>query len=113
MDQQELIDELRERIARLEAVKPRRRAYNQQDAARELGMSVNKFRAEQKAGRIRGTLSSQSILPMKSWSDTSRRKLRATPECAPPSHDRNKKPGRDPHRAPGIILRSGQDQWSI
>jgi hypothetical protein len=52
----QLIDELRERIARLEAAKPRRRVYNQQDAARELGMSVNKFRREQKEGRVKGTL---------------------------------------------------------
>jgi excisionase family DNA binding protein len=62
MNQEQVIDELRERIARLEAVKPRRRVYNQQDAARELGMSVNKFRAEQKAGRIRGTLSGRTWL---------------------------------------------------
>ena len=54
MNQQTIIDELRERIARLEAVRPRRRVYNQQEAARELGMSVNKFRAEQRAGRVKG-----------------------------------------------------------
>lgn len=57
MDQQQIIDELRERIARLEAARPaRRRVYNQQEAARELNMSVNKLRAEQKAGRIKGIL---------------------------------------------------------
>jgi hypothetical protein len=53
---QQVIDELRERIARLEAARPRKRAYNQQEAAREVGLSVNKFRAEQKAGCIKGTL---------------------------------------------------------
>jgi hypothetical protein len=57
MDQQELIDELRERIARLEAVKPRRRAYNQQQAAQQLNMSVAKLRGLHKAGRIKPTLS--------------------------------------------------------
>jgi hypothetical protein len=56
MNQQTIIDELRERIARLEAARPRRRAYNQQDAARELNMSVSKLRSEQKAGRIKGAL---------------------------------------------------------
>jgi hypothetical protein len=56
MNQQEVIDELRERIARLEAARPRRRVYNQQEAAHEVGMSVNKFRGVQRAGRIRGTL---------------------------------------------------------
>jgi hypothetical protein len=57
MDQQQVIDELRERIARLEAARPsRRRAFNQQEAAREVGLSVNKFRAEQKAGHVKGKL---------------------------------------------------------
>ncbi len=56
MDQHQVIAELRERIARLEATKPRQRAYNQQDAAREVGLSVNKFRAEQKAGHVTGKL---------------------------------------------------------
>jgi hypothetical protein len=52
---QQVIDELYERIARLEAARTRgRRVYNQQEAARELGMSVNKFRSEQNAGRISG-----------------------------------------------------------
>lgn len=51
--QEQLIDELRERIARLEASKPRRRAYNMTEAAAELNMSVSKLRAEQKAGRIK------------------------------------------------------------
>jgi hypothetical protein len=61
MNQQEVIDELRERIARLEAARPaRRRAYNQQEAAREVGMSVNKFRREQAAGRVRGTLNGRT-----------------------------------------------------
>ena len=55
-NQQELINELRERITRLEAVKQRRRSYNQQEAALELNMSVNKLRDERKAGRIKGTL---------------------------------------------------------
>jgi hypothetical protein len=53
---QELIDELRERIARLEASRRRPRAFNQQEAARELGMSVSKLRGLQKAGRIGGRL---------------------------------------------------------
>ena len=56
-NQQEVIEELRERITRLEAVKQRRRrSYNQQEAALELNMSVNKLRDERKAGRIKGTL---------------------------------------------------------
>jgi hypothetical protein len=60
MNQQQIIEELRDRIARLEATaRPRRRVYNQKDAARECGMSVAKFRAEQKAGRIKGALSGQ------------------------------------------------------
>jgi predicted DNA-binding protein (UPF0251 family) len=56
MNQQQVIDELRERIARLEAVRPRRRVYNQQEAAREVGMSVNKFRREMNTGRVKGAL---------------------------------------------------------
>ena len=55
-NQQELINELRERITRLEAVKQRRRSYNQQEAALELNMSVNKLRDERKAGRIKGAM---------------------------------------------------------
>jgi hypothetical protein len=51
MNQQEELDELRARIARLER-RPRR--FNQQEAARELNMSVSKLRAERKAGRISG-----------------------------------------------------------
>jgi hypothetical protein len=54
-NQQEVIEQLRERITRLEAAKPRRRAYNQQETAVELNMSVAKLREEQKAGRIKGT----------------------------------------------------------
>jgi hypothetical protein len=55
MDQQEIFDELRERIARLEANSPRRRVvYNQAQAAARLNMSVSKFRGEQRAGRISG-----------------------------------------------------------
>jgi hypothetical protein len=57
---QQIIDELRERIARLEAARPRRRRYNQKQTATELDMSVQKLRAEQKAGRIRGTLSGRT-----------------------------------------------------
>jgi hypothetical protein len=53
-NQQEVIEQLRERITRLEAVKQRRRSYNQQAAALELNMSVNKLRDERKAGRING-----------------------------------------------------------
>jgi hypothetical protein len=53
---QEVIEELRERIARLEAAaRPTRpRVYNQQTAARELGMSVSKLQGELKAGRLNG-----------------------------------------------------------
>jgi hypothetical protein len=54
MNQQKIIDELSERIARLEAVSPRRRVYNQTQAAAQLNMSVSKFRGEQNAGRIKG-----------------------------------------------------------
>lgn len=58
---QQIIDELRERIAWLEAARPcRRRRYNQKQTATELDMSVQKLRAEQKAGRIRGTLSGRT-----------------------------------------------------
>ena len=56
MSNQEIIEQLRERITRLEAVKQRRRSYNQQEAALELNMSVNRIRDERKAGRIKGTL---------------------------------------------------------
>jgi len=57
MDLQALVDDLRKRVAKLEAAKPpRRRVYNQQEAARELNMSVNKLREEQRAGHINGTL---------------------------------------------------------
>jgi hypothetical protein len=50
MDQQEVIDKLRERIARLEAASTRRRIYNQVQAAERLNMSVNKLRALHKQG---------------------------------------------------------------
>jgi hypothetical protein len=50
MNQQEVIDELRERIARLEADTCRRRIYNQVQAAERLNMSVNKLRALHKQG---------------------------------------------------------------
>ena len=55
MDLQEIVEELRARVAQLEAARPRKRTYNQQEAAGELNMSVNKFREEQRAGRIKGT----------------------------------------------------------
>ena len=51
-----LLEELRERIARLEAASPRRRYHNQAQAAEQLNMSVNKLRQEQRAGRINGVL---------------------------------------------------------
>jgi excisionase family DNA binding protein len=54
MNQHEVIDDLRERIARLEAVNPRRRVYNQAEAAARLNMSVSKFRSLQYAGHIHG-----------------------------------------------------------
>lgn len=44
MDQQTIIDELRERVARLEADRGRRRVYNLTQAAARLNMSVNKLR---------------------------------------------------------------------
>jgi hypothetical protein len=50
MNQQEVIDELRERVARLEAASTRRRIYNQVQAADRLNMSVNKLRALHKLG---------------------------------------------------------------
>ena len=54
MDQQD-IDDLRKRIARLEASSSRQRVvYNQAQAAARLNMSVSKFRGEQNAGRING-----------------------------------------------------------
>jgi hypothetical protein len=56
MDLQATLNALTERVAKLEAAKPHRRAYNQQEAAREVGMSVNKFRAEMNAGRVKGIL---------------------------------------------------------
>jgi hypothetical protein len=56
MDLQALVDELRERVAKLEAAKSHRRSYNQQQAAQELGMSVTKLREEQRANRIKGVL---------------------------------------------------------
>jgi hypothetical protein len=55
MDLQETLTALVERVAKLEAAKPRKRVYNQQNAARELGMSVNKLRREMNTGRIKGT----------------------------------------------------------
>jgi len=57
MNQQTLLDALSRRIARLEATRPQLQVLNQQEAARFLGMGITKFRAEQKAGRIRGALS--------------------------------------------------------
>jgi hypothetical protein len=56
MDLQAVVNALAERVAKLEAAKPRRRAYNLQEAAREVGMSVNKFRKEHRAGRVKGIL---------------------------------------------------------
>jgi hypothetical protein len=50
MNQQEAIQELRERIARLEAARTRRRIYNQAQAAERLNMSVNKLRALHRQG---------------------------------------------------------------
>jgi len=60
MDLQATINALAERVAKLEGARPRRRVFNQQDAAREVGISVNKFREEQKAGRIKGNLSGRT-----------------------------------------------------
>jgi hypothetical protein len=44
MDLQAIVDDLRERVARLESAKPRKRVFNLQEAAREVGMSTSKFR---------------------------------------------------------------------
>lgn len=55
MNTQEVINELRERVAQLEAARPRRRVFNQMEAALQLNMSVSKFRQEVRAGRIKGT----------------------------------------------------------
>jgi hypothetical protein len=60
MDLQSAITALAERLAKLEAVSPRRRVFNQQEAAREVGMSVSKLRAEMRAGRIKGTLNGRT-----------------------------------------------------
>jgi hypothetical protein len=56
MDLQDIVNELQARVARLEASKQKRRVFNQQEAARELNMSVSKLREEQRAGRIKGVL---------------------------------------------------------
>jgi Helix-turn-helix domain len=56
MDLQETLNSLAQRVAKLEAARPRRRVHNPQEAARELGMSVKKLREEMKAGRIKGAL---------------------------------------------------------
>jgi hypothetical protein len=56
MDLQKTVNALAERVAKLEATRPHRRAYNQQDAAREANVSVKKLREDQRAGRIKGTL---------------------------------------------------------
>jgi hypothetical protein len=45
MDQQTIITELAERVARLETNRGRRRVYNLQQAAARLNMSVSKLRA--------------------------------------------------------------------
>jgi hypothetical protein len=54
MDLQQIVDELRERVAKLETVQPRRRVYNQAQGAVRLNMSISKFRGLQYAGRIKG-----------------------------------------------------------
>jgi hypothetical protein len=56
MNLEAALNALTERVARLESARPRKRVYNQAEAAREVGVSISKFRAEQRAGRIRGTL---------------------------------------------------------
>jgi hypothetical protein len=62
MDLHAIVTSLVERVAKLEAAHPRRRVYNQHDAASEVGLSVKKFREEMKAGRIRGTLNGRRWL---------------------------------------------------
>jgi excisionase family DNA binding protein len=54
MDHQATVNALAERVAKLEAKKAEKRVFNQQEAARELGMSVNRLRREIHAGRISG-----------------------------------------------------------
>jgi len=56
MDIQATLNALAERVARLEAAKPRKRAFNLQEAAREVGMSTSKFRKQYvKTGKVKGT----------------------------------------------------------
>jgi len=60
MDLQDTVNALAARVAKLEAARPRKRVYNQQEAAAELGMSVNKFRTFQRAGLINGILNGKT-----------------------------------------------------
>jgi hypothetical protein len=85
-NQQEVIEQLRERITRLEAVKQRRRSYNQQEAALELNMSVNKLRDERKAGCIKGTLNGRIwIYTDQRLRNISPRKAKAPPKSRNPA----------------------------
>jgi hypothetical protein len=60
MDLQDTVNALAARVAKLEAARPRKRVYNQQEAAAELGMSVNKFREVQRSGAIKGVASGRT-----------------------------------------------------
>jgi hypothetical protein len=78
MNLEAALNALAERVARLESARPRKRVYNQQEAAREVGVSISKFRAEQRAGRIRGTLNGRV------WSFTDQELERYVKGEAPP-----------------------------
>jgi hypothetical protein len=80
MTLEETLDALVARVAKLEATRPRKRVYNQMQAAVELGMSVNKFREEQRAGRIKGTLSGRNWM----FADAELQRYAAGQSDAPP-----------------------------
>jgi hypothetical protein len=46
MNLQAIVDDLQQRVARLEATRPRRRVFNLLQAAQFLGMSASKFRLQ-------------------------------------------------------------------
>jgi hypothetical protein len=62
MDLHAVVTALAERVAKLEAARPRKTSYNQWEAAREVGISVKKFREEMRVGRIKGVLNGRRWL---------------------------------------------------
>ena len=55
MNLQAIVDDLQQRVARLEATRPRRRVFNLLQAAQFLGMSASKFRLQYvQTGRVKG-----------------------------------------------------------